>query len=134
MKPNKLSLLFGLMALVLAILACGGSVTTANISESWMATDIEGENRTTVFAPEADFFAFIDLQNAPDDTQLKAIWTAVSVDGEDPNLVINETEFTSGSQLVYFQLFNDQLWPAGSYKVDIYINNELATTMTFEVQ
>jgi hypothetical protein len=134
MKPNKLAILFGLMAMVLAILACGGSVTTANIAESWMATDIEGNNRTTIFSPEDDFFAFIDLQNAPTDTQLKAVWTAVSVAGEEPNLVVNETEFTSGSQVVYFQLFNDQLWPAGSYKVDIYIDGKLSTTMTFEVQ
>jgi hypothetical protein len=134
MKRNKLSILLGLMVMLLAILACGGSVTTAHVAESWMATDIEGNNRTTIFSPEDDFFAFVDLQNAPDDTQLKAIWTAVAVTGEEPNLVLNETEFTSGSDTVYFQLFNDQLWPAGTYQVDIYINDQVATTMSFEVR
>ena len=134
MKPNKLSILFGLIALFLSVLACGGSFSTANIAEAWLATDIDGNNRTTLFSPEDDFYAFVDLQNSPEDTQLKAVWTAVSVAGEEPNLVINETEFTSGDQVVYFELFNDQLWPAGTYKVEIYLNGELATTMTFEVR
>ena len=134
MKPNKLSIMFGLLAVLLASLACGGSFSTANISESWMATDIEGTNRTTVFSPEDDFYAFVDLQNAPDDTQLRAVWTAINAADTEPNLVINETEYTSSDQVVYFQLFNDQLWPAGSYKVEVYLNDTLATTMTFEVR
>lgn len=134
MKLHKLAIVLVLFATVLPALACGGSFSTANIGETWMATDIEGNNRTTIFSPEADFYAFVELQNAPEDTQLKAVWTAVNAADTEPNLVINETEFTSGDSLVYFQLFNDQLWPAGTYKVDIYLNGTLAKTMTFEVQ
>ena len=134
MKLNRVPILLGLLALIVATLACGGSFSTANISEAWMASDVDGEIRTTVFSPGDDFYAFVDLSNAPDDTQLKAVWTGISIEGEEPNLVINETEFTSGDGVVYFQLFNDQLWPAGSYKVEIYLNGELATTLNYEVQ
>lgn len=134
MKPHKLAFVLVILTAVLPALACGGSFSTASIGNTWMASDIEGNNRTTIFSPEDDFYAFVELQNAPDDTQLKAVWTAVNAADTEPNLVINETEFTSGDSLVYFQLFNDQLWPSGTYKVDIYLNGALATSMTFEVQ
>ena len=98
MKLHKLSIVIVLLATVLPALACGGTISTARITESWMATDIEGNNRTTVFTPDADFYAFVNLQNAPDDTQLKAVWTAVNAADTEPNLVINETEFTSGTR------------------------------------
>lgn len=134
MRPLKFPIFLALITIALSALACGGSFTTANVGDAWMATDIEGANRTTVFSQEDDFYAFVELRNAPDDTQLKAVWTGVDIEGEEPNIIINETEFTSGDDTIYFQLFNDQLWPVGSYKVDIYLNGELATTMTFQVQ
>jgi hypothetical protein len=134
MKTLRLPVLLGLIALLAAMLACGGSLSTANIGNAWLATDIDGANRTTVFAPGDDFYAFAELHNAPDDTQLKGVWTAVSVEGEQPDTVINETEFVSGDGTVYFQLTNDQLWPAGSYKVDIYLNGAIAKTLPFTVQ
>jgi hypothetical protein len=134
MKNNKLFILAGLTALVLAALACGGSFSTANIADAWMSTDTEGNNRTTVFAQDAVFYAQVDLQNAPDDTALKAVWTAISAEGTDPNFVINETEFVSGSGVVYFELSNTNLWPVGTYKVDIYMNDALTKTVNFEVR
>ena len=134
MKNNKLFILAGLTALVLAALACGGSFSTANIADAWMSTDTEGNNRTTVFAQDAVFYAQVDLQNAPDDTALKAVWTAISAEGTDPNFVINETEFVSGSGVVYFELSNTNLWQVGTYKVDIYMNDALTKTVNFEVR
>ena len=76
----------------------------------------------------------MDLKNAPDDTKLKAVWTAVSAEGVDPNFMIDEVEFTSGDELVHFTLENDNLWPAGQYKVEIYLNDKLDKTLTFDVQ
>ena len=134
MKTQKVGILIGLLVLVLATLACSGSVSTANIGEAWMSTDEDGSSRTTVFSQEAVFYAQVDLKNAPDDTKLKAVWTAVSVEGVDPNLLIDEVEFTSGDGLVHFTLENDSLWPVGQYKVDIYLNDELDKTLTFDVQ
>jgi len=134
MKINKLSVLAGLAAVVLSILACGGSFSTANIADAWMSTDTDGNNRTTVFAQDAVFYAQVDLQNAPDDTKLKAVWTAVNAENTDSNLVINETEFVSGDGVVNFELSNDNLWPIGTYKVDIYMNDALAKTVNFEVR
>ena len=127
-------MLLVLMALVLSALACEFSASTAKISDAWMSTDEAGAQRVTAFAQDAVFYAQVDLQNAPDDTTLKAVWTAVEVQDTEPNFVINETEFASGDGLVHFTLSNDGLWPTGKYKVDIYMNDQLAKTLEFEVQ
>ena len=99
-----------------------------------MSADEAGDQRVTSYSQDAIFYAQVDLQNAPDDTVLKAVWTAVEAQDTEPNLVINETEFTTGSGVINFNLSNDNLWPTGKYKVDIYMNDTLSTTLEFEVQ
>jgi hypothetical protein len=121
--------------LTLAALACGGSFSTANITEAKLTADSEGAQPTTVFAQDQVFYCIVTVANAPEDTTLKVVWTAVEVPGEEPNLVLNETEATTGEDEVFtFHLNNDNLWPAGKYKVDIYLNDELDRTLDFEVQ
>lgn len=135
MKRNNVSILIVVIILLVSVMACGGSFSTANINNAWMATDEEGNNSTTVFSQDAIFFAMVDLKNAPDDTKLKAVWTVVDAEDTEPNLVVNETEITSGDALIHFKLENtDYLWPIGQYKVDIFLNDTLDKTLTFEVR
>lgn len=135
MELRKFRLLIMIGVLVSATLACGFNVSTANISSAKMTADSSGAGETTVFTPDQDFYCIVELANAPDDTTLKAIWTAVNIEGEEPNLLIDEAELTAGSQNVFtFSLTNNQLWPAGQYKVDIYLNEELDRTLEFSVQ
>jgi hypothetical protein len=77
---------------------------------------------------------FLELKNAPDDTKVKASWIAVSAEGLDPNYVIYESEYISSDDTIRFFLTNDQLWPVGSYKVDVYLNGALDRSLAFEVQ
>jgi len=134
MKVKVFPLFLAFMALLLSTLACEFSASTSNIAGAWMSTDEAGDQRTTVFAQDQIFYAQVDLQNAPDDTTLKAVWTAVNAQDTDPNLVMTETEFVTGSGLVNFNLSNESLWPTGTYKVDIYMDGTLSTTVEFEVQ
>jgi hypothetical protein len=120
--------------LLLAGLACGFNLSTANISQAQMARDEEGNDPTTVFNQDDVFYAVIQLENAPDDTALKAVWAAVDADDTEPNFMIDEVEITAGSGSVNFNLTNDKLWPVGDYKVDIYLNDELDRTLEFEVE
>jgi hypothetical protein len=64
------------------------------------------------------------LKNAPDDTELKVNWIAVNAEGVDPNFVINESSYTSSDDTIHCDLSNDNLWPIGSYKADIYLNGD----------
>ena len=134
MKRNTIAVLVAVLVLAAAALACGGSISTANIKDAYMSTDTDGANRTSAYSQDAVFYAQVDLANAPEDTKLKAVWFAVNAEGVEANFQIEETEFTSGDGLIRFELSNDSLWPVGQYKVDIYLNDTLTKTVTFDVQ
>lgn len=134
MKRNTLRIFVGLFVLLLATLACQFSASTANISEAQMARDQEGTQPTTTFAPTDTFYCNVSLANAPDDTKVKAVWTAVSVEGEDPNLEIDSAEVETGDGTMYFELSNSGAWPAGTYKVDLYLNDKLDRSIEFQVE
>ena len=135
MKRRNILILAAIVMLVLAALACGGSISTANITSAKMTTDSEGTQETSVYAQDQTFYCIVELANAPEDTKLKAVWTGVEIEGEQPNLLIDEVEMTAGNENVFtFNLTNDQLWPVGKYKVDLYLNDKLDRTLEFEVQ
>jgi hypothetical protein len=125
-----------LVLVALTLPACSFSASTANISDAKMASDEKGNNPTKVFSPDETFYCIGELSNAPDDTTLKALWIAVDVEGEKPNLKIDEVSTTGGSGQLTFDLTNDGPWPGGEYKVDLFLNDEKEPTRTleFEVQ
>jgi hypothetical protein len=127
-------LVFVVLLLALASLACNFSASTANISSATLARDPDGQQATTVFAPQDTFYLIVELANAPDDTTVRAVWTAIEAEGVDPNFFIDEAELTSGSATLTFDLANNQPWPPGRYKVDLYLNGELEQTLEFTVQ
>lgn len=136
MKNNLLKLTLILIAITLVTLACGFSVSTANIADAYMAQDPDGNMRTTVYSQEAVFYAIVDLANAPDDTVVRAVWFVVDAEGQDPNTTIDDVSVTSGDARLTFDLTNtkDFIWPIGQYRVDLYLNDELKTSLSFEVQ
>jgi hypothetical protein len=103
---------------VLAVPACSFSASTANIGDAKMARDAQGNDPTEVFSP--------------DDTTLKAVWTAVDVEGANPNTKIDEVNSKGGSGQVQFELSNDGPWPVGEYKVDLFLNDEQEPAQTLE--
>lgn len=135
MKRNFSPIVFAVLVLIVAQLACNFSASTANIENAWMDASAEGNSPTTTYSQEAIFYALVDLKNAPDDTKVKAVWTVVDAEETEKNLELAEYEVTSGDALIPFQLENEEfLWPVGQYKVDIYLNDTLDKTLTFEVR
>ena len=134
MNNRKWSIMLVIGALVLTSLACSFSASTARIAEAEMAKDEAGTQPTTTFAPEDIFYCNVELANAPDGTRIKSVWTAVNVAGAEPNTPLDETEIESGSGVVHFNLSNSSAWPAGTYKVDLFLNDELDQTIEFLVQ
>jgi hypothetical protein len=134
MRRNKLVLILVPVVILLINAACGFNVSTASIKNAQLARDNEGTQPTTTFAAGDTFFCNVDLSNAPDDTAVKAVWTAVQVEGTEPNLKLDESELKSGSSTLHFKLSNDNSWPAGKYKVDLYLNDKLDRTVEFQVQ
>jgi len=134
MKPNKLPVLFAILALVLSSLACEFNASTANIPDAYMARDNQGADPTTVFAQNEIFYCIVQLANAPDDTTVKVVWYAVNAQDTEPNLLIDQVEITSSDGIIPFNLTNNGLWPLGTYKAEIYLNGTLDRTLNFEVQ
>lgn len=132
MNTLKSRLSLALIALVLASLACGFS--TANISNAYTTADPNGGSPTTVFAQDQVFYAVVQLANAPADTTVKAVWTAVQVEGYDGETYLDEAVLTSGDGALTFEMSNANLWPIGVYKVDLYLNDTLDRTLQFEVR
>jgi hypothetical protein len=133
LRPLRFAL--PLLALLVAGLACEFSVSTANIASATLSANESGSPATTTFSPDQSvFYLIVELANAPDDTRVKAVWTAVEAEGVDANFLIDEVELTSGSGTLTFNLSNNGLWPTGRYKVDLYLNDKLDRTLEFEVR
>ncbi len=132
MKTYRIPLVIAL--LIAAALACQFSASTANIANAYTTANPDGGSPTTLFAPDQVFYAIVELKNAPDDTTVKAVWIAVNVEGVEPNFYITETSLTSGDDTLTFELSNDNLWPPGQYKVDLYLNDKLDRSLAFEVR
>ena len=135
---NKYVVLLAVLALVASSLACALGSTELGLTNLRMAFDQDGNSPTTTFAPTDVFYAVADLANAPQGTKVEAKWTAVNAADTEPNLEfqtqtldITEETFTG---TIYFQLSNDDGWPTGQYKVDLYLNGNLAQTAEFSVQ
>ncbi len=123
-----------LAALIIATLACSFNFSTANIENARLARDTDGQNQTTVFVPDETVYAVLDLRNAPEDTELQAVWYAVDVPDVDADTELgrsDEIESTSGA--VWFSFYPRDGWVPGTYKVEIILNTVVDQTLTFEI-
>jgi hypothetical protein len=122
--------------LVLALSACSFNASTANISDAKMATDEDGKHPTKIFSPKDTFYCVARLNNAPKDTTVRAVWTAVKVEGAKPNTKIDEAEAKGASSQLRFNLTNNDPWATGKYEVELYLNDAKKPTKTlaFEVR
>jgi hypothetical protein len=135
MKSNNTVIVIIAALLLIFSLACGFSVSTANIKNAFMAREVDGELvQVGTYASDEVFLCTADLANSPEDTVVTASWYVVEAEGVDPNFLIEETSITSGSNQLFFDLSNNMLWPSGSYRVDLSIGDEVVETVEFQVQ
>jgi hypothetical protein len=106
-----------------------------------MAEDVQGDakdpvNPTTVFANNATFHAVVAIANAPANTVVKSVWYAYDTNGVAAcNTKIDEYELTTdGSRNIDFSLTPNSTWPAGTFRVEVYINGTLDTIANFSVK
>lgn len=86
MRKSRFSIILVIVMLAIAALACGGSISTANIKSATLSASESGSPETTVFnQDDLTVYCIVKLANAPSDTVVKAVWTAVDVEDVDPN-------------------------------------------------
>ncbi len=128
--PRQRSLCFlVIVAALLAVSACSFSVSTANIKDVRLARNVDASltpvDETTQFkVDDATIHAVVTLANAPADTKVKAVWTAVDALPDKPNTQVYSNEITTGTGAVHFSVNNSQSWPAGRYRLDLFLNEK----------
>jgi hypothetical protein len=133
------------MVLVLGSMLAACSASTANIASADLGTGFDGSTNkvtgaTNTFSKtDTTIHLVVAVANAPDGTTVRTVWTAVDVPSQNlKDQKLGETTYATkdvGSN-VHFTLAGpgDQAWPAGSYKVDIYLDDKLDRTLTYTVQ
>ena len=135
---NRLFLFLAILTLVLSSPACSSTNRQPMVSNLRMALDQEGRDIRSSFAPNDIFYAVAEIANAPRGTKLETKWIAVNTMGADPNFefqtqTLDLTDETVTGK-IYFQLSNDKPWPAGQYRVELYLNSAPAGSAGFIVQ
>jgi len=136
MKSRKLiPVILALFALLAGILACSFS-TEPTASNFYMASDAQGNNKTTVFSSSDDFFVFFDVSGIEPGTSFQAQWYVLDLPEEDPNTPFQTTDYTyeEGVTTIYFQLTNASGWPVSNYRVEVYMNGAKVGEQQFSVQ
>jgi len=98
--------------------------------------NVDPVDPTNVFAPDDITIHLVaKVGNAVEGTNLRAIWYVAEVQGYEPQ-TIDEATYTlvAGENIDDFTLTNDKPWPAGKYKVELYLDGRLAQTLEYEVQ
>jgi hypothetical protein len=110
--------------------------STATLSDVRMATDGDGKHPTVVFSPKDTLYCVGNLENAPDNTKVTALWIASDVEGLKPNTKLKQISDKGGSGPFQFELSTDGTWPKGKYVVALYLNDakEPTKALLFEVR
>jgi hypothetical protein len=124
------------LGLVLAngtIAYAAGKLTEITVSDS------DGGDETDTFAPTAaKIFVNVDLEDVSAGTKLTSKWIAVDTNGvAPPNYLIDSADFITKPEMdsAVFSLSKpNNGFPVGSYRVEVYINGELAQSAKFTVK
>lgn len=97
-----------------------------------------GTAEKTVFSPNTpQIFVLFTIADVPPNTILRSVWIAENVQGAPPNSLIDEAQLTAGPGVTggnfsWSRPTNGH--PVGSYRVDLYIADQLAHTVRFRVE
>jgi uncharacterized RDD family membrane protein YckC len=91
----------------------------------------------TTFAPnQGRIYAAFVLSGADQGTVVKAVWSAVNVSAFDPpNKKLGESEDSpeDGERNAFYIGSGSEPWPVGEYKVEFFIDDQLAVTVPFRI-
>lgn len=135
MCMKKYSILFAVLALLVATLACGTSAP-AGVSNIRMANDADANNITTTFAPTDVIYVFFDVNEVETGAAFQVKWYALNLDGQDPTEPFTVTDYAYNDEsTIYAQIEStDGGFPVAQYKVEIYLNGSKVGEQQFSVE
>jgi hypothetical protein len=107
-----------------------------HINNLYMAKSGDGKATTTFSPTDHTVYCIAELNKIAKGTEVKFTWTAVDVTGEEKGSKIKDVDYTTGSleNIVKAHLTLPQDWPTGQYKVDVYLNGDLAQSINYTVE
>lgn len=115
----------------------GGDIGTGAITDIHMAKDDAGDPgaKTESFVPsDRTIHCVAKLKEAKAGTQVKFSWFALTGSGAEKEK-IKDVDYTTkeDENIVQSKLFLQKDWPAGKYRVDVYVNDKLEKTVPFSI-
>jgi hypothetical protein len=128
MNVKRWNLACALGLMLVTMLACKFSFSTANLSSLKISKDKSGEPAASSFAPSDTVYAVADVSNAPSKTKLKTRLLYDNVAGQTSGTLVPGAETTidlPGSGTGSFTFTPPAGgWPGGSYKLEVNMLNE----------
>ena len=134
---QKFSILLAALALIASTLAC--ALGEPSLSNARTAKDGDGTQLSSVFAATDTIYVVSDVANGVKGNVVSSKWMVSSVEGYEAGYLIDEVELTlDEDQLAYTVQFYFEPpaggWPVGTYKVEVYFNGVLNSTLEFTVE
>lgn len=127
MRNERLSLMLGLGLLLLAVLGCKFSASTANISGLKIGKDKDVSQETSSFGAQDTIYATAEIANAPDKLKVKGRLIVDDVAGQQKGPVpgLEDTVDLPGSGTAIFTFSPPNSgWPKGKYKLEVLMLNQ----------
>ena len=142
MRHSKKIQLSLCLALLVAAAACrgNGANTTAGtagvrVTDVTLGRSIGGDkaitDKTETFKPNDTIYASVATEGSAQSATLRAKWTF-----EDSQIVDESTRTIAPNnrERTEFHISKPNGWPAGKYKVEVFLNDQAAGTKSFEVR
>ena len=119
------------------------SESEVTIEKTVLAREVEDKfEPVKSFKPDDTFAVLVFLNEAKIGTKLKAVWTLVDAGGQQDKKILEKTveitpEAIKGVEepnRINFSLTPDEPFLTGDYKVEIYLNGDLAKTVEFKIK
>ena len=127
MRNERLNLMLGLGLLLLAVLGCKFSASTANISGLKIGKDKNVSQETSSFGAQDTIYATAEIANAPDKLKVKGRLVVDDVAGQQKGPVpgLEDTVDLPGSGTAIFTFTPPASgWPKGKYKLEVLMLNQ----------
>ena len=96
--------------------------------------DTRGEEVESFSPSDRTVYCIVELNDAQSGARVTSTWTLVESE-QSKNQKIGEQSYTTEKLKTFdFHLTNQQDWPPGEYKVDVYLNGQLARSVNYEIK
>ncbi len=127
MRANRLNFMLSAGFVLVVVLACKFSATTANISSLKLGKDKTVTNQTSTFEPDDPIYALAEISNAAEKLKVKGRLAIEDVEGQKSGPVpgLEDDVELPGSGTATFTFTPPKSgWPKGKYKVEVIMFNE----------